>query len=191
MTGREGPPPPVEDLRSDERLAAVADRVEGAVGRIPNLYRCLAHAPFLLEGWIDFAWSLRHDAASDRAVRELVIMRKAQLHGADYEWRHHWEMAREAGVPEDKLLALDGWRDSALFTERERAALEMADQLTSAGRLGRDAWRGLSAHFDDRESVELVVTAAFYSCVSQILGGLEVPLEESYAEVPPVPEGAR
>ena len=181
-----GPPGPLEDLDSDPRLRAVRERVEAA-GPLPNLYRSLAHAPFLLEGWVDFAWSLRLDAASERGVRELVIMRKAHLAGADYEWRHHWEMAVAAGVPEAKLRAVPDWEQSAVFSGPERAALAMTDELSAGGRLSGTTWSALAGHFDAREAVELVVTAAFYSCVSQILAALEVGLEERYATVPAVP----
>lgn len=181
-----GPPAPVRDLDSDPRLRGVRERVEAA-GPLPHLYRHLAHAPFLLAGWVDFAWSLRHDAASDRGVRELVIMRKAHLATADYEWRHHWEMAVAAGVPEAKLRAVPDWGAATVFSGPERAALAMTDELSTAGRLTAATWAGLAEHFDARQAVELVVTAAFYTCVSQILAALEVGLEERYSAVPPVP----
>jgi 4-carboxymuconolactone decarboxylase len=169
----------VGDDQPDPALGATYDFVRSRVGQVPNLYRTLAHAPNLLQGWIDFAWALRNDARTDRALRELVIMRTAQLNETNYEWTHHWKMAVAAGVSEDKLNALDGWRDSTLFSPAERVVLEMADQLAATTRLTDDAWQALAAMFDERQVVELVLTASFYACVSRVLGGLAVPLEEA------------
>jgi alkylhydroperoxidase family enzyme len=53
----------------------------------------------------------------------------------------------------------------------------MAEQLGTGTHLSDDAWAALAEHFDEAELVELVMTAAFYACVSRVLGGLEVPPE--------------
>lgn len=178
--------PLIGDDTDDPRLTATFDRVRSAVGRIPNLYRTLGHNPEVLDAWLAFAWPLRHAATSDRALRELVIMRTAQLTTADYEWRQHWSMALEVGVSEEQLAALGAWPDADAFSPAEKAALRMTDELGSTADLGDDGWAALRSHFDDRECVELVLTAAFYSCVSRVLGGLHVPLEESASANPPV-----
>jgi AhpD family alkylhydroperoxidase len=169
--------PLVDDDTGDEELASIYAHVRQHVGIVPNLYRTLAHAPDLLGTWIDFAWSLRNDATVSRAWRELVILRTAQINDTNYEWTHHRTMALAAGVSEEQLVALDTWRDSDAFTSTERLVLEMAEQLASTTRLDDDTWRALAAAFDQRELVELVLTASFYACVSRVLGGLDVPLE--------------
>ncbi|MEO1689677.1 MAG: carboxymuconolactone decarboxylase family protein, partial [Pseudomonadota bacterium] len=90
---------------------------------VPALYRSLGAAPAMLEAWLAFAWALRREAGTPRALRELVILRGAQVAGAAYEWAHHVPMAREAGVAQARIDALAGWRGSDLFDEAERAAL--------------------------------------------------------------------
>lgn len=167
----------LDDDDVSPELQATFARVAAHVGLVPNLYRALAHAPDLLEHWIEFAWALRNEAVTDRALRELVIMRTAQLNGTDYEWAHHWRMAVAAGVSDAKLEALEQWRDSETFSPGERAALEMADQLAATTRIDDAAWQALAAEFAPRQLIELVLTASFYACVSRVLGGLAVPLE--------------
>ena len=61
-----------------------------AEGREPiALYRALANAPILLRSYSTLARALRHDAVTDRCLRELVILRTAQLTDSEYEWSHH------------------------------------------------------------------------------------------------------
>lgn len=183
MTGPTRLPLVGEDT-TDETLNRVYERVRQAVHHVPNLYRTLGNAPNLLEAWIDFAWQLRHDAVTDRGTRELLIMRTAQLNGTDYEWRHHWSMAIESGVSEEQLGALDGWRDSPLFSDEQQAVLAMAEELAQTTKVSDTTWAALQKTFDDRQLVELVLTGAFYACVSRVLGGLQVPIEEGYDQIP-------
>lgn len=178
--------PLVPEDTDEETVSAVFERVRQSWDHVPNLYRVLGWAPPVLEQWINFAWTLRNDAVSDRALRELAIMRTAQLNGADYEWRHHWQMALDAGVSEDQLERLAHWKGDESFGPAERAVLAMADQVAERGSLDESAWEELRRHFDERETMELVLTAAFYACVSRFLLAMQIPVEPSFAEVPAV-----
>jgi AhpD family alkylhydroperoxidase len=167
----------ITDDEADGDLAETFDFVRSRIGRVGNLYRTLGHAPWLLQRWIDFAWSLRNDATTDRGLRELAILRTAQINRTDYEFVAHAPMAVAAGISQEKIDALSGWAESPLFTPVERAVLGVAEQLAATTHITDDAWGALAEHFDDAELVELVMTAAFYACVSRVLGGLEVPPE--------------
>ncbi len=180
--------PLVDDDVGDSAVRAVFERTIDGSGAVPNLYRQLAHAPELLEAWIAFAWPLRHAAVTDRGLRELLILRVAQLQGADYEWRHHWQMAIDCGVGPEALDALARWQQDPEFSPSERAALRMADELTVDGGLSDTTWSELCKHFNERSRVELILTTSFYACVSRVLKGLLTPLESEYRHLPPVPE---
>jgi 4-carboxymuconolactone decarboxylase len=169
--------PLLSDAEIAPNVTEIFDRMRKAGGRPPNLYRALANAPAMLEAWIGLAWPLRHEAKTSRALRELIIMRVAGLTGADYEAHHHHRMALEAGVSEAQLADLSRWRDSQRFSDTERAALAMADAVTQGGKLPDPVHDDLKRHFKPGEIVELVLTAAFYNCVSRTLLALEVPLE--------------
>lgn len=168
----------------DERLRAVHARVTEGMGQWPNLYATLANAPDLLDAWVEFAWALRALPESDRTLRELAIMRVAQLTASEYEWQAHWAMATECGVPAEKLTGLAGWRRSGIFTADERLVLDAVEALTDRGELGADQRSGLVARFGAQQTVELVLTMSFYSCVSRVLGGLGVPRDQRDEEGP-------
>lgn len=151
-------------------------RLEELWGTPPNLYRALANHPALVAAWTDFARVLRHESRTPRPLRELLILRAAQLTGSEYEWAQHLKMARKAGVREAQIAALASWRGSAEFDARERAALALAESVTQ-GSVGDEVHAEAARHFDHGEYVELALTAAFYAMVARILDALRVPLE--------------
>ncbi len=167
----------------DPVLSGIFDLARAKGGEVPNLYRVLGASPDMLKAWIDFAWSLRLDAKTPRGLRELIIMRGAQLSGVAYEWAHHWPMAVKAGVDEAKLHALESWPESDLFTDEERAVLQMADEITNGPGATEATIEGLKALFTPSEIVELSLTASFYVCVSRLLTSLEVDVEPGYASL--------
>jgi AhpD family alkylhydroperoxidase len=72
----------------------------------------------------------------DSALRELVKIRASQINGCAYCIALHTRDARKAGEGEQRLYALAAWRESPLFTERERTALELTDTITRIGESG-------------------------------------------------------
>ncbi len=156
----------------------VADRVQRTGVKQVNLYHALAHAPRLLEAWIEFAWALREQCDTPRSLRELLILRTAQRTLSQYEWHQHRRMAAEAGVDEHKVAELAMWRTSPAFTEAERAALALTDALVD-GCVPDEVNAAVAEHFDSQARVELTLTAAFYCAVPRLLDALRVPVEKS------------
>ncbi len=169
--------PLIED-NSDPRIAAIYDALQsGGHKGFPNLYRLLGHAPAMLQAWTGLAWPLRNAAKTPRAVRELMILRGAQIMGADYEWTHHAPMARAAGVAQEKIDALANWRASEMFAPDERVVLRLAEEITHGPGASEEAVRDARKIFGESGVVELVLTSSFYACVGRVLHSLGVPLE--------------
>jgi alkylhydroperoxidase family enzyme len=162
-------------------------RLEALWGRPVNLYRALGNQPALVAAWTEFFNALRHESRTPRSLRELMILRTAQLARSEYEWAHHLGMARSAGVRESQLGALAQWRDSAEFDGRERAALELAEAV-AACRVTDAVHAAAKRHFDDGEYVELSLTAAAYAMVARMLDALAVELDPQVsAHAPKLP----
>jgi AhpD family alkylhydroperoxidase len=142
-----------------------------------SLYQALANQPDLLLGWIDLAWRLRQLPTTSRRLRELMIVRGAQLTHCEYERLHHEVMARAAGVSEAELVAIPQWRQSEAFSSHERAALELMDEMI-AGSVSDAVLERLEQHFDAKERVELILTAGMYSMVPRVIDALRLPLPE-------------
>jgi AhpD family alkylhydroperoxidase len=152
-------------------------RLEQLWGKPVNLYRALGnHAP-LAAAWTEFANAIRHESRTPRALRELMILRAAQIARSEYEWAQHLRMARKAGVGENHIAALAAWRSSPLFDPRERAALALTEAVMACN-VTDDVHAEAKRHFSDTEFVELSLTAAFYAMVSRMLDAMRVEMDE-------------
>jgi alkylhydroperoxidase family enzyme len=77
-----------------------------------------------------------------------------------------------------KVEALEGWRDSPLFDERDRAALEFTEAMTDSNRRVTDAVvEKLRAFFDEDAIVELAGLVAFQNLSSKFNSALDVPAQ--------------
>jgi len=155
---------------------ALKKRLEELWGKPPALYRALANHPAFVAAWTEFARAMRYDARTPRGLRELVILRGAQVARSEYEWASHLAMARKFGVREAQIQALAGWRKSAEFDAREKAALELAEAVTR-GEVSDGVYASVSKHFDRAEYVELTMVAAFYAMVSRIIDAIRVEID--------------
>ena len=163
---------------------ALKQRLEELWGSPPNLYRALGnHAP-LAAAWTEFARAIRYDSRSPRELRELMILRGAQVMRSEYEWAQHLKMARKSGVRETQIAALADWRNSAQFNEREKAALLLAEAVTD-GNVTDAVYGAVSRHFDHAQFVELALVSAFYAMAARMLDAMRVQLEPEARDYAP------
>ena len=151
-------------------------RLEELWGTPVNLYRALGNHPALTAAWTEFANAIRHDSKTPRALRELMILRTAQIAHSEYEWAHHLRMARKAGVSEAKITALPDWRDSKEFDAKERAAIALTEAVMACN-VTDAVHADVKRHFSDAEFVELSLTASFYAMVSRMLDSMRVEMD--------------
>ncbi|MFD8497068.1 carboxymuconolactone decarboxylase family protein [Amycolatopsis sp. NPDC059657] len=89
----------------------------------------------------------------DPALVELVQIRSSQLNGCAYCLHMHTSDARKAGESEERLHMVAVWRDaSSFFTEKEQAALALAEAVTKiSGGVPDDVYATAARHFDETE----------------------------------------
>ncbi|KQY96947.1 alkylhydroperoxidase [Microbacterium sp. Root53] len=94
----------------------------------------------------------RENGIDDR-LKELVLMHCSQLNGCAYCTRIHSDRALAAGVTFDDLAQLPVWRESGVFSDRERAALELAEAYTFIHRGGipEDVYERVGAVLTEKE----------------------------------------
>jgi AhpD family alkylhydroperoxidase len=95
----------------------------------------------------------------ERGLVELVKIRASQLNGCAYCIHMHTTDARKHGESEMRLYLLSAWRESPLYSKRERAALEWTETLTliAQTQVPDDAYALLNEHFSAQEQVELTL----------------------------------
>jgi AhpD family alkylhydroperoxidase len=91
-------------------------------------------------------------------LRELVKVRASQINGCVVCIDMHWKDARAAGESEERLYSLNAWRESPLYDERERAALELCEAMTliADGQVPDAVWERASSAFAEDELAQLV-----------------------------------
>lgn len=92
------------------------------------------------------------------ALRSLVEVRVSQLNRCGFCLAMHADAGREAGVSQEKLDTIGGWREDDQFTDRERVALELAEAMTSSIELGvsEALWSRAAALFSEAELADLL-----------------------------------
>jgi AhpD family alkylhydroperoxidase len=91
-------------------------------------------------------------------LRELVKIRASQLNGCAYCIDMHTKDARAGGEDEQRIYALNAWRETPFFSERERAALGLAEAVTlvADGHVPDEVWEPAARQFDEAELAELL-----------------------------------
>ncbi|HEY0596683.1 carboxymuconolactone decarboxylase family protein [Sphingopyxis sp.] len=121
----------------------------------------------------------------EHSLMELVKLRASQINGCAFCIYMHVKDATKHGESDMRIHLLDAWRESPLFTDRERAALNWTESLTHVADTGApDAdYELLKAHFDDKEIAYLTVAIGAINFWNTIQIGLRAvhPVERAAA----------
>ncbi len=153
-------------------------------------------SPAVFEALTATAARVREQAAEaglERSVVELVNLRCSQLNRCAFCLDRHSRMALEAGVTPQQLAVLAAWRSTTLFAARERAALEIAETVTTVagGHPDEAARERLREHLTDTEISVLTwaaITINAFNRVS-ILSRHPVPARDASGHVLRGPAG--
>lgn len=120
----------------------------------PEIYRRYAEAAAEVRKAVDAV-------GLSRALMELVNMRCSQINGCARCLSVHRELSEKAGVTEQQLAVLPAWRESDLFDDQTRAALEIAELVTElpAHEVANRAY-DRATDILDAEQISVVVWAA-------------------------------
>ena len=105
---------------------------------------------------------------------ELVWLRMSQINGCAFCLEMHSKSLRDAGVENQKLDSLAGWRVSHQFSERECAALAWTESLTHVDQTHApdEDYEPLKAHFSDTEIADLCFAIALMSAFNRLAIGM-------------------
>ncbi|MGA9310809.1 MAG: carboxymuconolactone decarboxylase family protein [Pseudonocardiaceae bacterium] len=97
----------------------------------------------------------------DHQLLELIKMRASQINGCAYCIDMHSKHARAMGETEQRLYALNAWRETPFYTERERAALALTEAITliTDGHVSDDVYEQARRVFDEKEVGQIVWAA--------------------------------
>lgn len=146
--------------------------------RSPWVFRTLA----LLYGAFD-----RRRSPVPPAMRSLITVRVSQLNGCTFCIDLNTSVLMKRGVGEEKAFAVNDWRSSPLFNERERVSLELAERMTCDPRTVDDALMAeLRRYYDEDGIVELAGLIAFQNMSAKFNTALGVQ-PQGFCRIPERP----
>ncbi|MHA6762365.1 carboxymuconolactone decarboxylase family protein [Streptacidiphilus sp. PAMC 29251] len=115
------------------------------------------------------------DSTLPVATQELVKLRASQINGCGFCVDMHTKDATHAGETAVRLNLVAAWREATVFTEAERAALELAEQGTriadaaggAAGAVTDEAWANAAKYYDDEQLGALVCVIALINAFNR------------------------
>jgi AhpD family alkylhydroperoxidase len=157
-------------------LVAPELRNPGAAG---NALATLVRHPNLTEVYLPFNTYLLQGSTLPPRIRELVILRVAHYRGCAYEWGHHIVLARQEGVSDQDIAAV---QTGSLADEFDRTLMAAVDELHDQSRICPDTWAALGARLDDRQRMDLIFTVGGYGVLATALNTFGVELEPDTAQ---------
>ena len=107
----------------------------------PNAYVAMSG----LEGYM-------RKSSLKQAYKDLIKIRASQINGCSYCIEMHTSDARKHGETESRIYALNAWKESPLFSNEERALLQLTEEATLIAEKGvtDETYGTLQQHFDDQ-----------------------------------------
>jgi AhpD family alkylhydroperoxidase len=138
-------------------------------GRTLQPTRVLAHHRPLLVGYGAITLAAeRCSRTVPRRLKDLAMLRTAQLVGCEWCLDIGSKLAHDAGVPEQELRELASWRRSERFDELDRLVLEYAEAMTRTPvDVPDELFASLRGHLDERQIVELTMAIALENVYSR------------------------
>ncbi|MET9123696.1 carboxymuconolactone decarboxylase family protein [Streptomyces sp. NPDC004528] len=121
---------------------------------------------------INTAGKVASDTELPHTVQELVKIRASQINGCGFCTDMHTKDAAAAGETSQRLHLVAAWREATVFTDAERAALELAEQATriadAAGGVTDEAWAEAVKYYDEDQLVALISLIAIINAYNRV-----------------------
>ena len=134
-----------------------------------------AVSPEIMQAWLACSEKVA-ESGLEKPLLELVKIRASQINGCANCLHMHTADARKHGETEERIYLLNAWRESLLYTPRERAALGWTEALTLVAQTqAPDAdYEALKAEFTDKEQVELTFLIGAINTWNRLCVGFRV-----------------
>ena len=170
--------PYVEKDQAPPEIAVLFGKMEANGAPVGNIWKMSAHVPATLPFFIRMGNALLTKTKLSPKLREMAILRVAELLDCEYERRGHRMFGKEVGMTDQQVEAVKDWESSTAFDEAERAVLRFADEVATRGRVADETFAALARHLDDDRMVELAQTIGFYGMIARIALPFQIDLSE-------------
>lgn len=157
---QERPIPLLSDEDATPEVRALFERIQNAIGFVPNLFRLWGNAPHLVETLVQLEVTVAGSGKVPSYLKELAMTRVSELNGCPYCKAFHSHNLRELGADDSKRDALSERHPppSSLFGEDELFVIKLADEMTLSVRASDETLWKARQLFGLDGAVELMAT---------------------------------
>ena len=169
---------PLSLQQLDPDTRTMIENAETLMGFVPNDALVMARHPALTKAMWGLVAAVYGPGQVDNGLKRLIGEAASKAAGCFYCSAHAAHGAREQGVAQDKIDAVWSFEDSPLFTDGERAAINLAMKAGVVPNETTDEdFDRLKAHFSEDEITEIVAVIAMFGFLNRWNSTLDTALE--------------
>ncbi|MEP0391539.1 MAG: carboxymuconolactone decarboxylase family protein [Erythrobacter sp.] len=170
--------PPSEEQLTPELRQGMA-MAEAFMGFLPNSSVSMAHWPELAQTFAPFAANILGGGELDRSLKNMIAAVASNAAGCRYCSAHTTHQAHRAGGDAEKIAKVWEYQTSDLFTDAERAALDLALVGGQVPNGATDAhFDELKKHYSNKQIVEIVAVISLFGFLNRYNDTIGSELEE-------------
>ena len=142
-----------------------------------NVLSTLVRHPKLTRAYLRFSSYLLYGSTLPPRIREQIILRVAHRRGCAYEWAHHVEIGKEAGLSNADIEAAQTGKSKDAF---DSALMNAVDELDEKTNISDQTWAALGERLDEQQRMDLVFTTGNYIALAMALNTFGVEVEDDH-----------
>jgi 4-carboxymuconolactone decarboxylase len=142
-----------------------------------NVLATLVRHPKLTRAYLRFSSYLLYGSTLPPRIREQIILRVAHRRGCAYEWAHHVEIGKEAGLSDSDIETAQTGQSKDAF---DRALMNAVDELDEKTNISDQTWAALGERLDEQQRMDLVFTTGNYIALAMALNTFGVEVEDDH-----------
>ena len=142
-----------------------------------NVLSTLVRHPKLTRAYLRFSSYLLYGSTLPPRIREQIILRVAHRRGCAYEWAHHLEIGKEAGLSDFDIETAQTGQSKDAF---DSALMNAVDELDEKTNISDRTWAALGERLDEQQRMDLVFTTGNYIALAMALNTFGVEVEDDH-----------
>jgi alkylhydroperoxidase family enzyme len=148
------------------------------LGNPLNIHNLMANHAALMNAWMPFRNHVVGNSTLEPRHRELLILRTAMNCDAEYEWAHHSERGRAAGLTNNEIQRVKESPESPPWTVAEKTLLKAADECFHNSVISDETYAMMKQCFDTPQQLDVLATIGMYITLATMIRTFRVPLED-------------
>ena len=144
-------------------------------GRLIGPFNPLLYSPEAGTGFLDFEGAEERSTSLDDRVRQVVILSVGSVWRSDYEIYAHAAVARQAGLSDEAIRALQNGEPAKDLTDKEKLAQTYTLRLTSEHSVDATLYESAEHAFGRQGLVDIALLIGRYLTICTLLNGFDIP----------------